>query len=74
MEVNRLRTLHPEPFLLVTPGIRTLGDDLNDQERTMSPSGALKGGASKIVVGRPITQASDPEKMFEFYCEEMSTA
>lgn len=46
-------------LLRVTPGIRPhdLGDD---QARTATPSEAIERGASMIVVGRPITQASDP--------------
>lgn len=46
-------------LLRVTPGIRPhdLGDD---QARTAMPSEAIERGASMIVVGRPITQASDP--------------
>jgi orotidine-5'-phosphate decarboxylase len=43
----------------VTPGIRPqdLGDD---QTRTATPREAMERGASMIVIGRPITQASDP--------------
>lgn len=59
-EVSRLRSLlGPEP-LLVTPGVRPAGAAVGDQARVATPSAALAAGASKLVVGRPITQAADP--------------
>ena len=42
----------------VTPGIRDISVD-DDQARTMSAKGAIKKGATFLVIGRPITQASD---------------
>lgn len=47
------------PFL-VTPGIRPAGADADDQRRTTAPSTALEAGSDLLVVGRPITGASDP--------------
>jgi orotidine-5'-phosphate decarboxylase len=47
-------------FLIVTPGIRLTGGTTDDQERVMTPEHAIAAGADHIVVGRPITQASDP--------------
>lgn len=59
-EVAALRAeLGPEP-LLVTPGIRLPAGDPGDQKRVATPGGALRDGASHLVVGRPITQADDP--------------
>lgn len=49
----------PKDFLRVTPGIRPAGSAVGDQKRIMTPRQAAKGGASHIVVGRPITQAPD---------------
>ena len=46
--------------LLVTPGIRLAGTDLCDQKRVATPEMAVKGGASFLVVGRPILKAPDP--------------
>lgn len=47
-------------FAIVTPGVRLAGTGLHDQARVVTPSEALAAGASHIVVGRPITGASDP--------------
>lgn len=59
-EASLLRaTLGPE-FVLVTPGIRPAGSDMNDQSRTMTPKAALQAGAHYLVIGRPVTHAPDP--------------
>jgi orotidine-5'-phosphate decarboxylase len=49
-------------FLIVTPGIRPTGADQGDQKRIFTPEDALKAGSDHIVVGRPITQASNPKE------------
>ena len=47
-------------FLLVTPGIRPEGSNKDDQQRIMTPSKAMQAGSSYLVIGRPITQSTDP--------------
>jgi len=69
-EVQFLREIYPETFELVTPGIRSLGSDVNDQSRISDASEALKMGASKLVIGRAITQAKDPGYMFKSFCKK----
>lgn len=59
-EADRLRPLHPHPFLLVTPGIRLPGAAKDDQVRIVTPEDALKRGSDYLVIGRPITQSADP--------------
>jgi orotidine-5'-phosphate decarboxylase len=52
---------HVEPdFCLVTPGIRPVTASKDDQSRVVTPADALQQGSSYLVIGRPITQASDP--------------
>jgi orotidine-5'-phosphate decarboxylase len=46
--------------LLVVPGIRPEGAGGDDQKRTLGPSAALEAGADVLVIGRPITEASEP--------------
>ena len=58
-EAAAIREACGEGFLIVTPGIRPAGSDVNDQSRIATPSGALKNGSTHIVVGRPITKAED---------------
>lgn len=59
LEVAAFRKrLGPAP-LLVTPGIRPAGGDVGDQKRVATPAMAVTGGASFLVVGRPILTAED---------------
>ena len=47
-------------FLTVTPGVRFADGDKGDQVRVTTPEKARQLGSDYIVVGRPITQATDP--------------
>ena len=71
LEVASLRAAHPEPFALVTPGIRPAGAALGDQQRVMTPAQALAAGASQLVIGRPITAAPNPAAAFAACCREL---
>lgn len=59
-ETRLLRAQLPDDFCLVTPGIRRPGDASNDQKRVIGPMDAMRNGSNYLVVGRPITQATDP--------------
>jgi len=60
LEIELIRRQIEEPVKLVTPGVRSAKDGLQDQKRTLSAAEALKRGANHLVIGRPITKASDP--------------
>ena len=60
LEAQLLKKHLKNDFLLVTPGIRPASASLDDQSRVLTPSQALQVGASYLVIGRPITQASNP--------------
>jgi orotidine-5'-phosphate decarboxylase len=49
-------------FLIVTPGVRPSGSALGDQKRVETPENAIRAGADHVVVGRPITQSSNPRE------------
>lgn len=53
-------------FLIVTPGIRPLGDagkvENDDQNAISTPKGAMENGSDFLVIGRPITQAKDKKQ------------
>lgn len=59
-EAPVLRKTLGKSFQLITPGIRPLDSDANDQRRVVTPAQAISDGATYLVVGRPITQAVDP--------------
>jgi orotidine-5'-phosphate decarboxylase len=45
----------------VVPGVRPAQGKVGDQKRVVTPRAAMDGGASILVIGRPITQAEDPD-------------
>jgi orotidine-5'-phosphate decarboxylase len=61
-EVLLLRKHLGEKVTLITPGVRPSGAERDDQERIMTPRQAIEAGADFVVIGRPITKASDPKQ------------
>jgi orotidine-5'-phosphate decarboxylase len=59
-EVTAVRAEVGQEIVLITPGIRPAGADSNDQARVATPEEAVRAGADLLVIGRPITRASDP--------------
>jgi orotidine-5'-phosphate decarboxylase len=64
-EAAVLRKLVGHQMTLVTPGIRPAGAEVGDQKRIMTPGRAIAAGSDYLVVGRPITGASDPKAAAE---------
>jgi orotidine-5'-phosphate decarboxylase len=73
-EALMVRKALGEGFAIVTPGIRPAGAETNDQQRIATPAQAMSNGVSHIVVGRPITHASDPAKAAQAIISEMEQA
>jgi len=59
-EVAAAHKLWPKGFFVV-PGVRPANGAIGDQKRVVTPRAAIDAGASILVVGRPITQARDPD-------------
>lgn len=70
-EASSLREICGQDFLLVCPGVRPTWATAGDQQRTLTPSAALKAGANYLVIGRPITASPDPAAAFDRICEEL---
>ena len=64
-EARGLRTKYGAKCVLVTPGIRPAGSPSDDQQRILTPLEALEQGSDYLVIGRPITQAHDPQRMMQ---------
>ncbi|MBU3753386.1 MAG: orotidine-5'-phosphate decarboxylase [Candidatus Nanopelagicaceae bacterium] len=59
-EVGLLRKELSSNIALITPGVRPKGASHDDQSRVMTPREAMDAGSNYVVIGRPITKASDP--------------
>lgn len=71
LEAAAIRSACGSDFMIVTPGVRPAGSAVNDQSRIATPCGALKNGASHLVIGRPITAAANPKAAAEQIVAEM---
>ena len=71
-EARAVREIVGPDMAIVTPGIRPAGSDRGDQKRVMSPADALEAGATHLVVGRPISAASDPSAAARAISAEMN--
>ena len=70
-EICALRSELGDDMTIVTPGIRPAGADVGDQSRIATPAQAVNDGASFLVIGRPISAASDPLAAFLAIAEEI---
>lgn len=75
LEAEKMRRELGEKLLIVTPGIRpgvNVEDNSDDQKRIVTAGMAIENGASHVVVGRPITRASDPIRVIEQMQQEIA--
>jgi orotidine-5'-phosphate decarboxylase len=60
LEAQALKQAFGSKLAIVCPGIRAKAAPAGDQARSATPAEAIRAGADYIVVGRPVTKASDP--------------
>ena len=63
-EARKIHSLCGDDFIALTPGIRLTGDDVHDQTRVATPKFCKDEGSNYLVIGRSVTQASDPYKAY----------
>ena len=73
-EASPLRLVVGNSMLFVTPGVRPAGAAHGDQKRVATPGQAIAAGADYLVVGRPITAASDPKATAQAIVDEIAGA
>ena len=74
LEAEKIKRLSQNKLLVVTPGIRPDGYPEDDQKRTTTATSAIQAGADYLVIGRPITGASNPRLAAEGLLQEMQCA
>jgi orotidine-5'-phosphate decarboxylase len=72
-EAQKLKEVCGKDFLLVCPGVRPSWASAGDQQRIMTPKQALQQGADYLVIGRPITQAENPQIAWAKIVEEVES-
>ena len=73
-EIKPLKQALGPTFRLLVPGLRPKGAEADDQARVMTPGEAARLGADWLVVGRPITKASDPAAALARILDEIQEA
>jgi orotidine-5'-phosphate decarboxylase len=64
-EAEQLKSDLGKEFKLITPGIRPAGSTQDDQQRIMTPKKAIDVGVDYLVIGRPITKATNPQLILQ---------
>ena len=65
-EIKHIRKEVGKNFIIVTPGIRIDNKiKKDDQKRVATPKNAIDMGADYLVIGRPITESSNPLKVLQ---------
>jgi orotidine-5'-phosphate decarboxylase len=73
-EVKAIRRACGPEFLILVPSVRPAGTTANDQARVATPAEATRAGANFLVVGRPITAATNPREAALAILNEIATA
>jgi orotidine-5'-phosphate decarboxylase len=73
-EIAAIKQACGQEFKLIVPGIRPEGGDAGDQKRIMTPQMARELGADVLVIGRPITQATNPREAATRIAQSLAAA
>lgn len=73
-EVRAIRRACGDDFLILVPSVRPAGSAANDQARVATPGEATSAGANFLVVGRPITAATNPRAAAQAILKEVAAA
>lgn len=71
LEAQEVRQECGKDFKIITPGIR-MNRGHDDQKRTATPKEAINSGADYIVIGRPITESSNPASSAELILKSLT--
>jgi orotidine-5'-phosphate decarboxylase len=72
-EVAEIRKNVDPSIVLITPGVRPIGSNANDQQRIATPEEALLNGANLLVIGRPITGSDNVSQAAKRISEEVNS-
>lgn len=73
-DIGEIREISDSKLLIVTPGIRPMGDSAFDQKRIATPGQAIRAGADHLVVGRPILRAQNRRDKAKRIIDEIAGA
>jgi len=71
-EARELRRELGDGFEIITPGVRPAGAAAGDQARVLTPAEAIQAGATRLVVGRPIVEAKNPQEAADGILDEIN--
>ncbi len=74
LEAQKIKQVSGNSLLVVTPGIRPEGYPEDDQKRKMTPGSAIEAGADYLVIGRPITDQTNPKESAQKIVSDMQEA
>ena len=74
LEVAGIRAAVGPEVLLVTPAVRPAGAAIGDQKRVATPAQAVADGSDLLVIGRPITGATNPGQAAAAIAAEISSS
>ena len=72
-EIELIRSLCGDDFLIVTPGVR-ITDRKDDQKRTVSPGDAIRRGATYVVLGRTVLSTENPKATLKLVEDQIGDA